>query len=83
MLLVASGDLQAVREDADFIVLSERQSPAHSSGRALLAVGIVVATVAIAALRILPIEIASLLGAAAMAISSSGMPGPLSFTLMN
>jgi di/tricarboxylate transporter len=68
LLLVASGDLQAVREDADFIVLSERQSPAHRSRRALLAVGIVIAVVAVAALRLLPIEIASLLGAAAMAI---------------
>ena len=68
LLLVASGDLQAVREDADFIVLTERQSPAHRSRRALLSVGIVAAVVAIAALRILPIEIASLLGAAAMAI---------------
>jgi di/tricarboxylate transporter len=68
LLLVASGDLQAVREDADFIVLTERQSPAHRSRRALLSVGIVVAVVAIAALRILPIEIASLLGAAAMAL---------------
>jgi len=68
LLLIANGDLQAVREDSDFIVLSERQSPAHRSGRALVAVGIVVATVLVAATRLLPIEIASLLGAAAMAI---------------
>ena len=68
LLLLSSDDLQAVREDADFIVLSERQSPAHRRRRAPLAIGIVAAVVLVAALRILPIEIAALLGAAAMAI---------------
>jgi di/tricarboxylate transporter len=68
LLLVAASDLQAVREDADFIILSERQSPAHNRRRAPLAIAIVALVVAVAALRLLPIEIAALLGAAAMAI---------------
>jgi di/tricarboxylate transporter len=69
LLLVAGSDMQALREDVDFILLGERQSPTHPSGRApLLAIAIVVVAVGIAACRILPIEIASLLGAAAMAI---------------
>lgn len=69
LLLMASTDVPVLREEADFIVLSERDNPGERRRRAPLAVGLVVAVVAVAALEWLPIEIAALLGAAAMAIT--------------
>ena len=68
LLLVASSEMPTLREDTDFMLLSSRESPTSRRRRVPLAVGIVVAVVALAALNWVPVEIAALLGAAAMAI---------------
>jgi di/tricarboxylate transporter len=68
LLLVSGSDVPALRDDADFIVLSERDNPTTRRRRAPLALAIVAAVVVVAAAGWLPIEIAALLGAAAMAV---------------
>jgi di/tricarboxylate transporter len=68
LLLVNTTDVPALRDDADFVVLSERDNPTARRRRAPLALAIVAAVVVVAANGWLPIEIAALLGAAAMAV---------------
>lgn len=68
LLLIPAEDLQALREDNDFIVLSTRENPSERRRRAPLAIAIVVTVVAISALQWMAVEILALLGAAAMVI---------------
>lgn len=68
LLLIPTEDMQALREDTDFIVLSTRENPSERRRHAPLAVAIVIAVVAISALQWLAVEILALLGAAAMVI---------------
>jgi di/tricarboxylate transporter len=68
LLLVSANDVPALRDDADFVVLSERDNPTTRRRRAPLAIAIVAAVVLVAAMGWLRIEIAALLGAAAMAV---------------
>jgi di/tricarboxylate transporter len=68
LLLVAAADMPMLRDDTALIVLSERDNPSERRRRAPLAIAIVVTVVLVASLGWLPIEIAGLLGAAAMVL---------------
>jgi di/tricarboxylate transporter len=69
LVLVGSGDMPDLRDDPDFIVLSERSNPAERRRRAPLALGIIATVVAVATVGWLPIEVAALLGGAAMVLA--------------
>jgi di/tricarboxylate transporter len=69
LLLVAATDMPALRDDPDFIVLSERDNPGERRRRAPLAFAIVLAVICVAAVGWLPIELAALFGVVAMVLA--------------
>jgi di/tricarboxylate transporter len=69
LLLVSSADMAALRDDRDFIVLSERDNPAERRRRAPLAFGITVAVIGVAGVGWLPIELAAMFGVVAMVLA--------------
>jgi len=68
MLLVGSTGAETLRADEHFVVLSEREDTRHFSRRAIAAMAIMVAVVTISGLHWLPIPVAAIAGAVAMAI---------------
>jgi len=68
MLLVGSTGAETLRADEHFVVLSEREDTRHFSRRAIAAMSIMVAVVTISGLHWLPIPVAAIAGAVAMAI---------------
>lgn len=69
LLLAQREELPKLRADENLIVLSETEPPPIRSGRALLAVGLVAAVVALAALNLLPIVVSAVLGGLAMVLT--------------
>ena len=69
LLLVDGPALRQLRRESGLVVLSERGDTLASRRKAPLAIGILVAVVAIAGLGILPIVVSALVGCAAMALT--------------
>jgi di/tricarboxylate transporter len=69
MLLVGGDGADALAADERFVVLSEREDTRRLSRRAFAAVAIMASVVIISGLHLLPIPIAALAGAVAMAIA--------------
>ena len=69
LLLVDEGAAKRIRADDRFVVLSEREDTRRSHGRALAAIAIMAAVVIVSGLRWLPIPVAAISGAIAMAIA--------------
>lgn len=69
LLLVDEPALRQLRRESGLVVLSERGDRRASRRKAPLAIGILVAVVAIAGLGILPIVVSALVGCAAMALT--------------
>ncbi|MEO8778986.1 MAG: SLC13 family permease [Rhodanobacter sp.] len=69
MVLVDEDRMQQLRGEESFIVLSERADARRMPRKALVAVGIMVAVVVFSGLRWLPIPIAAICGATAMALT--------------
>jgi len=68
MLLVGSTGADTLRADEHFVVLSEREDTRHFSRRAIAAMAIMAAVITISGLHWLPIPVAAIAGAVAMAI---------------
>ncbi len=68
LVLVDEEAMPKLRNDEAFIVLSERDNVRHTPGKALLAAGIMVSVAVVSALHWLPIPIAAVCGAVAMAL---------------
>lgn len=69
MVLVDEDRMQQLRSEESFIVLSERADARRMSRKALVAVGIMAAVVVVSGLHWLPIPIAAICGATAMALT--------------
>ncbi len=69
LLLVDEPALKHLRRDSGLVVLSERGDKRLSRMKTPIAVGILVAVIAIAGLGLLPIVVSALLGCAAMALT--------------
>lgn len=69
MLLVDEDRMMRLRSEEAFIVLSEREDARRMPSKALVAVGIMAAVVLISGLHWLPIPIAAICGATAMALT--------------
>ena len=69
LLLVSEDGATALRGDERFVVLSEREDMRRTPKRAIAAVLIMVSVVAVSGLRWLPIPVAAISGAVAMAIA--------------
>ena len=69
MLLVGGDGADALHADERFVVLSEREDRRRLSRRAFAAIAIMIAVVAVSGLHWLPIPIAAISGAIAMAIA--------------
>jgi di/tricarboxylate transporter len=69
MVLVDEDRMPQLRGEESFIVLSERADARRMSRKALVAVGIMAAVVVVSGLHWLPIPIASICGATAMALT--------------
>jgi len=69
LLLVGDGNSERVRNDERFIILSEREDTRRTPHRAWAAVAIMAGVVAVSGLHWLPIPIAAIAGAVAMAIA--------------
>jgi di/tricarboxylate transporter len=69
MVLVDEDRMQQLRSEESFIVLSERADARRMSRKALMAVGIMAAVVVVSGLHWLPIPIAAICGATAMALT--------------
>ncbi|HZX69747.1 MAG TPA: SLC13 family permease, partial [Rhodanobacter sp.] len=69
LLLVDEDRMQQLRSEESFIVLSERADARRMPRKALVAVAIMAAVVVISGLRWLPIPIAAICGATAMALT--------------
>ncbi|MDN5923559.1 MAG: SLC13 family permease [Xanthomonadales bacterium] len=69
LLLVDEQAMAQLRSDDRMVVLSEREDASHTSRRAYIAVGILAAVVVVSGLRWLPIPIAAICGAVAMALT--------------
>jgi len=67
LLLLTSGDAAGLRADDRFVVLHEREDTRHTPRRALAAALIMLGVIVVSGLRWLPIPIAALAGAVAMA----------------
>ena len=66
LMLSPRADLEVIKANANLVVLNERGEAKQPRRKALLAVGIMVAAVAVAALGILPIVASSILGGIAL-----------------
>lgn len=69
LLLLSAGDAAAVRADDRFVVLSEREDTRRTPRRAWAALAIMVAVVVTSGLHWLPIPVAAIAGAVAMAVA--------------
>ncbi|MEO7935507.1 MAG: SLC13 family permease [Dokdonella sp.] len=69
LLLVNDEAATALRSDERFVVLSEREDTRRTSKRAIAAVLIMISVVAVSGLHWLPIPVAAIAGAVAMAIA--------------
>ncbi len=69
LVLVEEGSMSSLRSDEAFIVLSERSDTRRLSRKALYAIAIMAGVVLVSGLRWLPIPVAALCGAAAMALT--------------
>ncbi len=69
MLMLPAEAVQRLRGDDRFVVLNERDDARRPPYKAFVAVGIMLAVVAVSALRWLPIPIAAICGVAAMALT--------------
>ncbi|MBL0164500.1 MAG: SLC13 family permease [Xanthomonadales bacterium] len=69
LLLVSEAGATALRSDEQFVVLSEREDTRRTSKRAVAAVLIMISVVAVSGLHWLPIPVAAIAGAVAMAIA--------------
>jgi di/tricarboxylate transporter len=69
LLLVQREDLPRLRTNDNLIVLSETEPPPVRGARALVAVAIVTAVVALAAANVLPIVVSAVLGGLAMVLT--------------
>ncbi|HET6434015.1 SLC13 family permease [Dyella sp.] len=69
LVLVAEEAMANLRNDESFIVLSEREKAPHTPRKAFYAVAIMAAVVVVSGLRWLPIPIAAICGATAMALA--------------
>jgi di/tricarboxylate transporter len=69
LLLVDEKSVGAVRGDDRFVVLSERDDTRRTPRRAIAAIAIMVAVVVLSGLHALPIPVAAIAGAVAMAIA--------------
>lgn len=69
MLMLPAEAVQRLRGDDRFVVLNERDDARRPPYKAFIAVGIMLAVVAVSALRWLPIPIAAICGVAAMALT--------------
>ena len=69
LLLVDEPALRQLRRDSGLVVLSERGDTRASRRKAPLAIGILIAVIAVAGLGILPIVVSALAGCVAMALS--------------
>ena len=69
MVLVDEATMPRLRNDENFIVLSQRESPRPVPRKAVIAVVIMAAVIGVSALKLLPIPIAAVCGAAAMALT--------------
>jgi di/tricarboxylate transporter len=69
MLLVGAGGVDAIYTDDNFVVLSEREDTRRLTRRAFAAMAIMAAVVIVSGLHWLPIPIAAIAGAVAMAIA--------------
>jgi di/tricarboxylate transporter len=69
LLLVDEKSVGAVRVDDRFVVLSERDDTRRTPRRAIAAIAIMVAVVVLSGLHALPIPVAAIAGAVAMAIA--------------
>jgi len=69
LLLVDEKSVAAVRNDERFVVLSERDDVRRTPRRAIAAIAIMAAVVALSGLHALPIPVAAIAGAVAMAIA--------------
>jgi di/tricarboxylate transporter len=69
LLLVSDEAAKALRSDERFVVLSEREDTRHTSRRAIAAVLIMASVVIVSGLHWLPIPVAAIAGAVAMAIA--------------
>ena len=69
LLLVSDEAATALRKDERFVVLSEREDTRRTSRRAIAAVLIMVSVVVVSGLHWLPIPVAAIAGAVAMAVA--------------
>jgi len=69
MVLVDEATMPRLRNDENFIVLSQRESPRPVPRKAVIAVAIMAAVILVSALKLLPIPIAAVCGAVAMALT--------------
>jgi di/tricarboxylate transporter len=69
MLMLPAHAVRRLRGDDRFVVLNERDDAHRPPYKAVIAVGIMIAVVAVSALRWLPIPIAAICGVAAMALT--------------
>jgi di/tricarboxylate transporter len=69
MLMLPAEAVKRLRGDDRFVVLNERDDARRPPYKAFIAVGIMLAVVAVSALRWLPIPIAAICGVAAMALT--------------
>lgn len=69
LVLAPPDELEMLRADERLVVLNEREDSRRPRGRALLALGIVAAVIAVAAMDVLPIVAASILGGIALVVT--------------
>lgn len=69
LLLVGDDKVAALRSDERFVVLSEREDARRTPWRAYAALAIMAAVVVVSGLHLLPIPVAAIAGAVAMAIA--------------
>lgn len=69
LLVIRESRLKRMRQDKNFIILSERQAPVPKGWRAPFALLTMALVVALPALGLLPIAVAALLGAVAMVLA--------------
>jgi di/tricarboxylate transporter len=69
LLLLRRADLHRLRANDDIVVLSEVETPALRTGRALTALLIIGGAVALAALNVMPILVSAILGALGMVLA--------------
>ena len=69
LLLLRKNDLPGLRANENLIVLSEVETPLPRTGKALTALGIIAAAVALAALNVAPIVVCAIIGGVLMVLT--------------